>query len=67
MTKQARHPWVALSTCAGKEPLSRAVAQAIVRRKDGKTRNAYRCPICRRWHVGSPPGRIRTLKPAKET
>lgn len=43
--------------CVGKEPHeSAAQAKKVVRnmKRFGKTVVAYRCPLCRGWHVGRP-------------
>lgn len=43
--------------CAGKVPFeSRRLAQAVVQRHADDNRNcrqAYRCPFCKKWHVGT--------------
>lgn len=46
-----------LAMCAGKEKLTFERAKRIARKKapDGKRRDFYKCPVCRRWHVGRRP------------
>jgi hypothetical protein len=42
--------------CGGKDPLTFQVADRIARtfrrRNGGGAAEAYRCPVCRGWHVG---------------
>lgn len=39
--------------CDGKEAMTRRVAAMVAKRHGIKGRTAYRCAICRRWHVGA--------------
>lgn len=43
--------------CEGKAALTAEQARAVLRRPGSreKRRIAYRCPVCRAWHVGRPP------------
>lgn len=45
--------------CDGKERLTADVAKSIQARATNreKRRTAYRCPVCRAWHIGTPPGK----------
>jgi hypothetical protein len=40
--------------CEGKEKLTFERAKQIAGKKD-KRRQFYKCPFCRRWHVGTRP------------
>lgn len=46
-----------LSACQGKDALDAARARKVARRMRARGRivAAYRCPVCREWHVGRPP------------
>ena len=39
------------ATCESKIRMSAQIAKRAARRKKG--RHAYRCPICKTWHVGN--------------
>lgn len=52
-----------LSTCEGKDKLSFAQARKIAKKRRGSVRlDAYKCPFCRRWHVGGRPPRLKKPK-----
>lgn len=40
--------------CAGKQPMARNEASALARQQQGKgvRVEAYKCEVCRKWHVG---------------
>ena len=44
--------------CEGKAVLTWASAKAVLDRDkgNGRKRVAYRCPVCRGWHLGKPEG-----------
>lgn len=54
------HPSGKVAMCDGKVALTAKRALEIIKR-DGfsksrdKKRSAYRCPVCRAWHVGQAP------------
>lgn len=48
---------------SGKVVLTPTIAKALdgVRRRKRKGKKAYRCPICRNWHMSEAVGRTRTI------
>ena len=46
-----QNPDYQLATCESKIRMTAVVAKRAARRKKG--RHAYRCPICKQWHVGN--------------
>lgn len=48
-----------LAMCEGKEKLTFERAKHIAGKKT-KRRSFYKCPFCRRWHVGTKPVRVST-------
>lgn len=55
------------SACEGKQKLTRAVAEKIIKRDKhfDRAREAYHCQHCRAWHVGSPTGFKRCKAPIR--
>jgi hypothetical protein len=49
------------SMCQGKRALTYCEAVAIPKRSTpyGKNRAKYRCPVCRAWHLGQHPKKIK--------
>lgn len=47
------------SQCEGKEKLSAATARMVARKGKDPTLEAYKCPHCRKWHVGSNPKKMK--------
>lgn len=49
------------AVCIGKIALSWAQAVDVINRESNrdKNRQAYHCPICRAWHLGRKPKKIR--------
>lgn len=64
ISKDFMHPQLVAATCTGKDGLTWAQAKGILDRRSAKERGfvAYHCPICRAWHVGSPPRKQRRWK-----
>jgi predicted methyltransferase len=44
-----------LAICEGKVKLTFERAKKIANKRDGRRRDFYKCPCCRRWHVGRRP------------
>lgn len=43
------------SQCEGKEKHTAEIARMIVRKASEPCLEAYKCPHCRKWHVGRKP------------
>lgn len=50
------HPQNTSAMCEGKSGLTYEQAVSIIRRHKTKEKGviAYKCPKCRRWHIGNP-------------
>lgn len=52
LSRAASDPWFRLASCEGKEAFDTfTMASTAAKRRDGRT--AYRCKICRKFHVGN--------------
>jgi hypothetical protein len=53
MTKPQRSELDRLSSCVGKQQLTRETAMKVAKRGSRGSRMAYRCEHCAFWHVGT--------------